>query len=143
MEDNIEFHVEDTDFEVLHPDEIRMWVNSIAAKHKHNIHHLSIIFCSDERLLEMNKEFLQHDYYTDILTFPHHPEGSKEIIGDLHISVDRVQDFATTNDVSFVDELHRVIIHGLLHLCKLDDQSDAEKERMRREENLALSLRMF
>ena len=143
MEETIEFHFVDIEHTLLHPDEIRSWINAIARRHGHTIHHLSIIFCSDDELLRLNKEFLNHDYFTDILTFPYHKEGQKEVVGDLHISIDRIKDNAIQEDVNFIDEFHRVIIHGVLHLVGFDDTNDRLKEAMRREENIALSLRMF
>jgi probable rRNA maturation factor len=100
-----------------------------------------LIFCSDEHLLQINKDHLQHDYYTDIITFDYTVEDI--ISGDLFISVDRVQDNADEFDVLFQDELHRVCVHGLLHLCGYKDKSDEDEKRMREKEDEMLMLRKF
>ena len=101
----------------------------------------SIIFCSDEYLLEMNRTHLDHDYYTDIITFDY--TDNQIVSGDLFISVDRVRENASDFNVSFQHELHRVIIHGVLHLCGYKDKSDEEEKLMRSKENNALSMISF
>lgn len=97
---------------------------------------ISVIFCSDEYLLEMNKTHLNHDYYTDIITF-NYVDG-KLISGDLFISVDRVKENAVKFEVSFYEELYRVILHGVLHLVGYNDKTDEEKKVMREKENYYL-----
>ena len=92
---------------------------------------------TDEELLDMNKTYLNHDYYTDIITFPHQYEP---IFAELYISVDRVKENAKSEKIPFQDELHRVIVHGLLHLCGYDDHSDVHIEKMRARENQALMI---
>lgn len=98
---------------------------------------ISVIFCSDEYLLEMNKTHLNHDYYTDIITF-NYVDGNL-ISGDLFISVDRVKENAVKFDVSFNEELYRVILHGVLHLVGYNDKTDEEKKVMRKKENYYLN----
>lgn len=98
---------------------------------------ISVIFCSDEYLLEMNKTHLNHDYYTDIITF-NYVDGNL-ISGDLFISVDRVKENAVKFDVSFNEELYRVILHGVLHLVGYNDKTDEEKKVMREKENYYLN----
>jgi probable rRNA maturation factor len=90
---------------------------------------LAIIFCTDEYLLDINRRFLQHDYYTDIITF-NLSENSETIEGEIYISLDRIKENALTNNVSRKDELHRVIFHGVLHLCGYKDKSKADKKSM-------------
>ncbi len=95
---------------------------------------VTYIFCSDEYLLNMNRQFLEHDFYTDIITFPL-GETEKEIEAEIYISVDRVKDNAEKFKSDFSDELHRVIFHGVLHLMGYKDKSKADKETMRGKEN--------
>ena len=97
------------------------------------------IFCSDEKILEVNKAYLQHDYYTDVITFDY-TEGDK-ISGDIFISVDSVRSNAEQFGTDYDEELHRIIIHGVLHLCGINDKGPGEREMMTRHENEALKLR--
>jgi len=96
--------------------------------------HITYIFCSDEYLLNMNRQFLEHDYYTDIITFPL-SETEKEIEAEIYISIDRVKDNAEKFKTEFLDELHRVIFHGVLHLMGYKDKTIVDKETMRNKEN--------
>lgn len=98
---------------------------------------IQYIFCSDEYLLELNRTHLNHDYYTDILTFPY---GTELIESDVFISIDRVKENAMSYGVSFENELCRVIVHGVLHLVGLDDHEKSDKEKMRLEENRYLDM---
>ncbi len=98
---------------------------------------LSVVFCSDEYLIKMNKEYLQHDYYTDIITFDYVEENV--ISGDLFISLDRIKDNARKFDVPVINELYRVVFHGVLHLVGYNDKTDEEKKMMREKENFYLS----
>ncbi|MCL4150405.1 UNVERIFIED_CONTAM: hypothetical protein GTU68_062635, partial [Idotea baltica] len=103
--------------------------------------HISYIFCSDTFLLSLNKQYLDHDYYTDILTFPLESQGiSNGIAADIFISIERVKENADTYDTSFEQELRRVMIHGVLHLLGFDDHGDEGQRQMRNRENEALSL---
>jgi probable rRNA maturation factor len=97
------------------------------------------IFCTDDYLLQVNRDFLQHDYYTDIITFDL-SETPKAVSGEIYISVDRVKENAATNGVSFTEELHRVIFHGALHLCGYKDKKPAEIKVMRAAEDRCLAL---
>lgn len=114
------------------------WINELVRLENKILGDVSYIFCSDEYLLEMNKEHLNHDYYTDIITFDY-CEGD-EISGDLFISVDRVRENAQLENVEFLNELHRVMAHGVLHLCGYGDKSSAEELLMRKKEDEALAL---
>lgn len=95
---------------------------------------IAYVFCNDEYLLDMNRHFLDHDFYTDIITFPLH-ETKKEIEAEIYISVDRVRDNAARFKTDFMEEFHRVIFHGILHLMGYNDKSKADKETMRHKEN--------
>jgi probable rRNA maturation factor len=125
----------------VNPEFLFAWYSNVCDVESKVLGDISIIFCSDEHLLEMNKEYLEHDYYTDIITFDYTQENV--ISGDLFISVDRVQDNANEFDTLFQNELHRVCVHGLLHLCGYKDKSGREQELMRLKENEMLELRKF
>ncbi len=99
---------------------------------------VSVVFCSDEYLLAMNRQYLSHDYYTDIITFDYTDDDV--VSGDLFISVDRVRENADVFNVLFEDELFRVVSHGILHLVGLSDKSEAEEQNMRLEESRFMSL---
>jgi rRNA maturation RNase YbeY len=114
------------------------WLSAVAENEGKKLGDVNIIFCSDPYLLEVNKKYLGHDYYTDIITFDY-CEG-KILSGDLFISVDSVRDNASFYGAAFDDELHRVIVHGVLHLIGYDDHTDEEKKMMRSKEDQYLSL---
>ncbi|MBP1663277.1 MAG: hypothetical protein H6Q19_417 [Bacteroidetes bacterium] len=115
---------------------INRWIKSIAAQYNRRTANISYIFCSDERILEVNKQYLQHDYYTDIITFDY--SGGNTISGDIFISLDTVADNANQLGVKFRDELYRILIHGILHLCGQDDKTPKLRAEMTRKENEAL-----
>ena len=115
------------------------WIKSVAASYGKKVGEVAYIFVNDERILEINREYLQHDYYTDIITFDY-CEGDK-LSGDLFISVDSVRENAVEYGTEFKDELNRVIVHGLLHLIGYDDHCDEDIAEMRSKENYYLSLR--
>jgi probable rRNA maturation factor len=117
---------------------LKKWIASVAELHGAKIEGLNYIFCSDDYLLEINKSYLNHDYYTDIITFPYQ-EGST-VESDIYISLDRVKDNATKLKLTYEQELLRVIIHGLLHLIGFNDKSPAKKKVMRAEEDRALAI---
>lgn len=110
----------------------------LAEIHKVTIININYIFCNDEYLLGINNQYLNHDFYTDIITFPY-KEG-KEIEGEIFISIDRIRDNAIKQKTSFESELFRVISHGLLHLIGFNDKSPSQKKTMRNEENKAIEL---
>ena len=118
--------------------QISSWLSSCIADLGYNLGELSIIFCNDKYLLDINKKHLNHDYYTDIITFNYNVE--KKLNGDLFISVDRVKDNASAFNENFNMELFRVIIHGILHLCGFNDKTTKEQKEMRQKENHYLSL---
>ena len=97
---------------------------------------LAIIFCSDEYLLSLNRQFLQHDYYTDILTFD--LSKDQDAVGEIYISVERVKENAIQLKISFEQEIHRIIFHGVLHLCGFSDKSLSQRKKMTELENIAI-----
>lgn len=141
-EESIYFFTEDTTYQLRQRTEIRSWLKSIAKKEKYSILELNYIFCSDEYLLQINKDFLDHDYYTDIITFDN-SEVKGKIEGDIFVSIDRVRDNAQQQKTSLKDELHRVLAHGLLHLTGYKDKTSEENKMMRKKEDTALASRTF
>ena len=137
----LDINYEDVDDLSLSDIDLTNWISKVCITENYNLGDISLIFCSDEYLLDMNRTHLDHDYYTDIITFDY--TDNQIVSGDLFISIDRVRDNATDFNVSFDHELHRVIIHGVLHLCGYKDKSDDEEKLMRTKENNALSLISF
>ena len=115
------------------------WIKAVAATYKKRVGEIAYIFCSDEKILEVNRQYLQHDYYTDIITFDY-CEGNR-LSGDLFISLDTVRTNAEQFGSYYETELHRVIIHGILHLCGINDKGPGEREIMEAAENKALAMR--
>ncbi|MDP5169450.1 MAG: rRNA maturation RNase YbeY [Bacteroidia bacterium] len=142
MEEQIFFFSEETDFELLNQEAVAAWLGGLISAAGAELESISYIFCSDDYLLEINKEHLDHDYYTDIITFPLHDEGAP-IMSDIFVSVDRVADNAEQLGISFKDELHRVMAHGILHLLGHDDHDPEKVLLMRAAEENALSQRDF
>jgi len=138
----IQFFSEDTSFTPDLKDSISLWIQNSIIHEKLQLISLNFIFCSDEYLLSINQEYLKHDYYTDIITFDNSIEPEK-LEGDIFISVDRVEENAGQNSVTFQEELKRVLIHGVLHLCGYNDKTIDEKELMTEKENAYLSLAHF
>lgn len=128
---NIEF--EDTEILDLDPEFFVSWLSKVCSNEGKQLSELALVFCSDEYLLDINRKYLNHDYYTDIITFDY-VEGDK-IVGDLLISVERVRENAEQMGVGFSDELNRVIVHGVLHLIGFKDKSESDEQLMREKEN--------
>jgi len=138
---DISFFTEDIVFTLAQKQKIREWINkTVIEEGFKRVSELNFIFCSDDYLLDINKQYLQHDTYTDIVTFDS-SENEAVIAGDIFISVDRVRDNAQKFKVSEKDELHRVIIHGVLHLCGYRDKKKEDKEMMTAKENGYLAKR--
>jgi rRNA maturation RNase YbeY len=114
------------------------WIKQVAESYGKRVGEVGYLFCDDEKILEVNKEYLQHDYYTDIITFDY-CEGNV-LNGDIVISLDTVRSNAEQLGKDYDDELHRVIIHGILHLCGLNDKGPGEREQMEAAENQALTM---
>ena len=138
----IEFLVEDVAFELSDAEDLTSWIERVAAVHEHKIVQLTYIFCSDEYLHKVNVEYLDHDTYTDVITFDN-ADDADIIEGDIFISVDRVRENAQIHGVKFRDELHRVMIHGVLHLLGYADKDLLSQTAMRKKEDDCLSLRTF
>ena len=142
----ITYHTEGTVMPSIKKRETTAWVRAVAATYGKKVGDVSYIFCNDKRILEVNREFLQHDYYTDIITFDYCEDellmGRPDTIsGDLFISLDTVRSNAEQQGTAYEEELHRVIIHGVLHLLGIDDKGPGEREKMEAAENKALEMR--
>jgi len=138
---DINYFKEKIRFRFNHQEEIRKWVATVIKNERKTFGTINFIFCSDLYLRKMNRQYLSHDYNTDIITFD--TSMDKVISGDIYISIDRIRHNAKEYSVSFDDELHRVIIHGVLHLLGYDDADAAGKSKMKKLEDKNLSLRRF
>jgi rRNA maturation RNase YbeY len=130
---SIQFFSEISEMPDIDQEKVSDWLVASAQEENKETGECSIIFCPDDYLLEINKKYLNHHYYTDIVTFDY-SEGNT-IAGDLFISTDRIAENAKAFDVSFEQELHRVMVHGILHLCGYKDATKEEKNIMRSKEN--------
>lgn len=139
MSKTIFFHSEEIDFKLKKKKKVRNWLTELALTEDKTIDELNYIFCSDEYLLAVNKEHLDHDYYTDVITFDYCENNT--ISGDIFISIDRIYENAKTFGKSSKNELRRVMAHGLLHLMGYKDKSEDEAAQMRKMEDFALNLR--
>ena len=133
----IDFNYE-TEFTLENEEAISGWISNVIKSENKKEGEINYIFCDDEYLLEINKEHLQHDYYTDIISFDY--SVGNEINGDMFISVDRVKENAQDFNVSFEEELKRVIVHGVLHYCGYKDKSEEDEALMRSKENEKLAM---
>jgi rRNA maturation RNase YbeY len=117
---------------------IKRWIQSVANHYQKRVGDITYIFCSDNEILRINKIYLHHNYYTDIITFDY---SQDEIIsGDLFVSLETVKSNAEKFCTDYYEELHRVMIHGILHLCGLNDKTDEDKKQMKNKENEALRM---
>lgn len=137
----ISFHFIDVSLVLRNRNDLRKWISHCIDLEKRETGFLSFNFCSDKYLLKMNREYLNHNYYTDIITFD--LTENKIISGDIYISTDRVKENALEYQTSVKDELHRVMIHGVLHLCGYKDKTKKDAATMRKMEAKYLSLRWF
>ena len=131
----------ETTFNLKNPEKVASWISVIISNENLEEGELSYIFCDDEYLHKLNVEFLKHDTLTDIISFDN--SLGNQINGDIFISVERVKENASTFNTTFENELHRVIIHGVLHYCGYKDKTKKDADIMRVKENKALSLRDF
>lgn len=134
----IRFSSQSGDFNVGSADNVKKWVSEVVMRRGKTVGNINYLFCDDEYLLDANKRYLNHDTYTDIITFDY--VAGNLVSGDIMISVDRVGENAVKFGVPFERELHRVVIHGVLHLLGQGDKSDEESAEMRRQEEEALCL---
>ena len=134
----ITFQTENIEMPAIDQTKVRDWIKKVALSYNKRVGEISYFFCDDEKILEVNRRYLQHDYYTDIITFDY-CEGNR-LSGDLFISIDTVHSKAELLGTKYDTELHRVIIHGVLHLCGLNDKGPGEREIMEAAEDKALTL---
>ena len=134
----ISFNVKDVNMPELDFDKIDVWLREVAVNYNKRIGNLNYLFCDDNEILRVNKEFLNHDYFTDIITFDY--SRKDKVSGDIFISIDTVKSNSRELEVTYYSELLRVIAHGLLHLCGIDDKGPGEREIMEENENKALDL---
>ena len=123
----------ENDFQLSSLQKYERWINQIILSEKHRLGEINYVFCDDDFLLKINQDYLNHDTYTDIITFDY--RVGRELFSDIYISTDRVKENAEKFGVSFENELKRVMAHGILHLCGYGDATDAEKRIMREKEN--------
>lgn len=135
----VNFFYQDVQFSFADRRKLKAFLSRFFPKEGKQLTSLNIIFCTDDALLEINRNFLQHDYYTDIITFPLSEKG-QPIVAELYISIDRVKDNAQNGNNSFKEELHRVIFHGCLHLIGYGDKSSQQIKKMREREDYYLRL---
>ncbi len=135
---SIIFEAEGVEFPQINKTELSKWIKSIVKMHGKETGEIFYLFCDDEKILEVNREYLNHDFYTDIITFDY-SEGNT-ISGDILISLQTVESNSQMYQTDYSEELHRVIIHGILHLCGLNDLTDEEKTAMRNAEDSALEM---
>lgn len=133
----IRFSTLDVEMPPIKPQPVKLWIEEVVEKHGKTVGELYYYFCSDEKLLEINRERLGHDFYTDIVTFPL-TDCETVLSSEFCISVDRIKENAVTFGRTYESELHRVIIHGVLHLIGFDDLTDEEEIEMREKEEEAL-----
>ena len=135
----ISYNSENVKFPNIKRRETTAWIRRVAATYGKKVGEVGYLFCDDEHILAVNREYLQHDYYTDIITFDYCEDDV--LHGDLVISLDTVRSYAELFHKDYDEELHRVIIHGILHLCGQNDKGPGEREQMEAAENKALALR--
>ncbi len=136
-EETINFHSEDLELSLENEEQSCSWIKSAIQEEGHQLGNLNFIFCSDAYLHKINVEYLNHDTFTDVITFPY---SETHVEGDVFISIERIRENAKSFEVSFEQELHRVIIHGVLHLMGLSDKTSEEKKLMTEKENTYLRL---
>ena len=134
----VQFYIADTKITLKERTKLKGFIISIFLKEGKKMNYINYIFCSDEYLLRINREFLKHDYYTDIITF--NLSGIQDPInGEVYVSIDRIRENAKNLQVSIKSEFHRVIFHGALHLCGYKDKKRADKQLMRKQEDKYLN----
>ena len=136
-DDKVIYNIEDIDFQLVNQDLLAVWIEKTIQTEGAILGAVSYIFCSDDDLHQMNVEYLNHDTLTDVITFPY---NDNPIEGDIFISIDRVKDNAQDLNIAFNDELHRIMIHGVLHLCGYTDETDEQESEMRQKEDEYLKI---
>ena len=138
----INFFEEGITYELKHKTALRQWITQTIKAEGFKLKELTYIFCSDSYLLQINQQYLNHDTYTDIITFDN-SDIEKMIVGDIFISIERIRENATKFNITETDELHRVIIHGALHLLGYKDKTPVTKQKMTQKEDFYLNRRWF
>lgn len=138
----ITFHEEDISYKLKNKTAVRKWITDTIVAEGYKLSELTYIFCTDEYLLQINRQYLDHDTYTDIITFDNSEEEGV-IVGDIFISIERIRENAGKFNVTEAHELHRVLIHGALHLLGYKDKSPADKKKMTLKEDFYLDKRGF
>ena len=141
MAGSINFFSEEISFTLKNKIKVRNWISETILQESRHLRELNIIFCSDDYLLNINRQYLNHDTFTDIITFD--TGIGNDLIGDIFISIERVRENASSLNIPEVDELHRVIIHGVLHLIGYGDKKPSQKMEMTAKEDIYLSVRKF
>lgn len=136
----ISYNTDGVDMPKIKKRTITSWIRAVAATYGRRVGDVGYLFVNDEKMLEMNREYLGHDYYTDVITFDYDEDDI--VSGDIIISLDTVKSNAELYAKNYDEELHRVIIHGILHLCGINDKGPGEREIMERAENRALAMRI-
>jgi probable rRNA maturation factor len=136
---NLHYFTEDIKFSLRDQTSISDWITNVVTSNQFQVGEINYIFCSDNHLLSINQEYLNHDTYTDIITFDNSCEESV-VESDIYISIERVKENSDEYNIPFEKELHRVMIHGILHLLGMEDKSPDERKRMREKEDACLSL---
>ena len=134
----ITYLTEGVEMPSIDQEKITAWIKEVAATYSKKVGEVTYLFCTDEHILKVNREFLQHDYYTDVITFDYC--HGRVLSGDIVLSLDTVRTNAEQFNTPYETELNRVIIHGILHLCGINDKGPGEREIMEGEENKALAL---
>lgn len=134
----ITYLAQQTELPIFNQLAVNEWIKQVARNHNRVVGPLTYIFCSDDRIIEVNRQFLNHDYFTDIITFDY--SSHKRISGDMFISLDTVKSNAELFQRAYNEELMRVVIHGVLHLCGINDKGPGEREIMEAHENTALAI---
>lgn len=134
----ISFNSDNVEFPAINIDQLKGWIKKVVSSYNKQVGDISYLFCNDEKILEVNIQYLQHDFYTDIITFDYSTRN--KISGDIYISLDTVHSNSKQFGTDFIDELHRVIIHGVLHLCGVNDITEEEEKEMREAEEEALKI---
>ena len=136
---SVHFYFEKVGLTLKERGKLKCFINSLIAKEKKNLNNLNYIFCNDNALLEINRKYLNHNFYTDVISFDL-SSSRKEILADIYISVDRIRENAKSFKITMEEELHRVMLHGLLHLCGYNDKTEVQRQLIRKKEDFYLNL---
>ena len=138
METMIQWLCDGVELPAVDYNRVDTWLREVTRSHSRVLGPLTYIFCNDDKIIEVNRQYLQHDYYTDIITFDY--TRGRRVSGDMFISLDTVRSNAEAIGTDYMTELHRVIVHGLLHLCGINDKGPGEREIMESHEDEALRM---